>query len=66
MSYPPPLYDGEGEASAWVRRSGEPPALTYGNGGTVDYLATGAATGGLFGGTSPSPTKTNASRARQS
>jgi mannose-6-phosphate isomerase-like protein (cupin superfamily) len=49
MSYPPPLYDGAGEASAWVRRTGEPPALTYANGGSVDYLARGDATGGLFG-----------------
>ena len=49
MSYPPPLYDGAGEASAWVRRTEEPAALTYRNGGTVDYLARGDATGGLFG-----------------
>jgi mannose-6-phosphate isomerase-like protein (cupin superfamily) len=50
MSYPPALYHGDtGEASAWVRRDGEPADLTYSNGGTVDYLATGAATGGLFG-----------------
>ncbi|MGI8644725.1 MAG: cupin domain-containing protein [Nocardioides sp.] len=49
MSYPPPLYDGEGEASGWVRRADEPADLTYGNGGTVDYLAMGATTGGLFG-----------------
>jgi mannose-6-phosphate isomerase-like protein (cupin superfamily) len=49
MSYPPPLYDGTGEASAWVRRTDEPPALTFANGGSVDYLARGDATGGLFG-----------------
>jgi mannose-6-phosphate isomerase-like protein (cupin superfamily) len=50
MSYPPELYHGDtGETSAWVRRDGEPADLTYSNGGTVDYLATGAATGGLFG-----------------
>ena len=50
MSYPPELYHGDqGEASAWIRRDDAPADLTYANGGTVDYLATGEATGGLYG-----------------
>ena len=49
MTYPPELFHGrEGEPSTWVRR-GAPADVTYPNGGTVDYLATGEATGGLFG-----------------
>ena len=50
MTYPPELFHAdEGEPSTWVRRTGEPADLTYQTGGTVDYLATGEATGGLFG-----------------
>ena len=50
MSYPSELFHGrEGEPSTWVRSDGAPADLTYANGGTVDYLATGQATGGLFG-----------------
>ncbi len=50
VSYPPQLYTGDdGEASAWIRRDDEPADLTYSNGGTVDYLARGDATGGLYG-----------------
>lgn len=50
MSYPPTLYDGpDGEVSATLRPSAAPPDLSYPSGGTVDYLATGASTGGLFG-----------------
>jgi len=50
MSYPPELFAGdEGETSTWVRRTGAAADLTYSNGGTVDCLATGEATGGLFG-----------------
>ena len=50
MSYPEPRYHGEGgEASATVRRADAAPDLVYPNGTTVDYLATGASTGGLFG-----------------
>ncbi|KRF18244.1 cupin domain-containing protein [Nocardioides sp. Soil796] len=50
MSYPDPIYFGdEGEQSATLRRNDEDPTLTYRSGGTVDYLATGASTGGLFG-----------------
>jgi mannose-6-phosphate isomerase-like protein (cupin superfamily) len=47
--YPPARYHGEGgEVSAWVRRSTEAPDLVLGN-TDVHYLATGAATDGLFG-----------------
>ena len=50
MSYPEPTYHGEaGEASATVRRNSSPPDITYANGTTADYLATGASTDGLFG-----------------
>ena len=50
MSYPEAKYFGEsGEPSARLRRSSEPPELENGSGGSVDYLATGAGTGGEFG-----------------
>ena len=50
MSYPEPRYVGEtGEASATVRPNGAPADITYANGTTADYLATGKSTGGLFG-----------------
>ena len=50
MSYPEPRYHGEGgEASATFRPAGAAPDLAYHAGGTCDYLATGASTGGLFG-----------------
>lgn len=50
MSYPEPRYHGDhGEASATFRAAGAPPDLLYASGGTCDYLATGASTGGLFG-----------------
>ncbi|MET1059689.1 MAG: cupin domain-containing protein [Nocardioides sp.] len=50
MTYPDPTYVGEhGTTSATIRRGGSPPDLEYRNGGTVDYLATGAETGGQFG-----------------
>ncbi len=50
MSYPDPTYLGEhGTTGATIRRADSPPDLEYRNGGTVDYLATGAATGGRFG-----------------
>ncbi len=50
MSYPEPLYHGDtGEISARFRPTGAPPDLTYPSGNTVDYLATGASTDGLFG-----------------
>ena len=48
--YPPDTYDGEsGEISAWLRRSETTPELTYTNGGTCEYLATGDQTSGQFG-----------------
>ncbi|MFL6142462.1 MAG: cupin domain-containing protein [Labedaea sp.] len=50
MSYPDPRYFGEtGEVDCVFRRDDAPPDLTYNSGGTVDYLATSAATGGDFG-----------------
>ncbi|MFN8195364.1 MAG: cupin domain-containing protein [Nocardioidaceae bacterium] len=50
MSYPAPLYDGEGgEVSAWVRPGDLEPELVYPNGNRVHYLARGSSTGGLFG-----------------
>ena len=50
MSYPPELYHGDtGEASATIRPAASGPDLVYPSGNTVDYLATGATTGGLFG-----------------
>ena len=50
MTYPEPRYHGEtGEASATYRPADHPPELTYANGNTAHYLATGASTGGLFG-----------------
>ena len=50
MSYPDPRYHGEaGEATATVRRTTAPADITYANGTTADYLATGASTDGLFG-----------------
>ena len=50
MSYPEPRYHGEtGEASATHRPTDHQPELTYPNGNTAHYLATGASTGGLFG-----------------
>jgi quercetin dioxygenase-like cupin family protein len=51
MSYPEPQYVGDtGEISAALRPRGQAPELTYRRSGvTVDYLATGASTGGEFG-----------------
>ena len=50
MTYPPALYHGEsGEVSATLRPVSAPPDVVYPSGNTVDYLATGAATGALFG-----------------
>ncbi len=50
MTYPDPRYLGEtGEVSASYRPADHAPDLTYRNGNTVHYLATGAATGGGFG-----------------
>jgi hypothetical protein len=50
MSYPDPVYFGEsGEVSATARQADAPHDLAYRNGGTVDYLATGATTNGGLG-----------------
>jgi mannose-6-phosphate isomerase-like protein (cupin superfamily) len=50
MSYPEPVYNGDGgEATATYRPVGHPPELTYASGNTVHYLATGAGTRGEFG-----------------
>jgi mannose-6-phosphate isomerase-like protein (cupin superfamily) len=50
MTYPAPRYHGSrGEQSATYRPADHEPELTYPNGNTVHYLATGASTDGLFG-----------------
>lgn len=50
MSYPEPRFLGEaGLASARFRPATAGPDLVYPSGGTADYLATGAATDGLYG-----------------
>jgi mannose-6-phosphate isomerase-like protein (cupin superfamily) len=50
MTYPDPRYLGDtGEASATYRPTDTDPDLVYTSGNTVHYLATGAATDGLFG-----------------
>jgi mannose-6-phosphate isomerase-like protein (cupin superfamily) len=50
LSYPDPVYLGDaGEPSATIRRADGAPELIYPNGNRVHYLATGAATHGLFG-----------------
>jgi quercetin dioxygenase-like cupin family protein len=48
--YPPQTYAGDdGESTAWLRPAGEPAQVTYRNGGTCEYLATGGQTSGRFG-----------------
>jgi mannose-6-phosphate isomerase-like protein (cupin superfamily) len=50
MSYPEPIYTGDGgEPTATYRPATHPPELTYASGNTVHYLATGATTRGEFG-----------------
>jgi mannose-6-phosphate isomerase-like protein (cupin superfamily) len=50
VTYPEPTYLGDdGEVSAVYRPIEQGPDLTYPNGNTVHYLATGAATDGGFG-----------------
>jgi mannose-6-phosphate isomerase-like protein (cupin superfamily) len=50
MTYPEPRYLGDaGEVSATHRPSTHEPELTYANGNTAHYLATGDSTDGLFG-----------------
>jgi mannose-6-phosphate isomerase-like protein (cupin superfamily) len=48
-SYPPPRYDGDGEASAWYRPHDAPRDLENAHGGGAAYLATGASTNGELG-----------------
>lgn len=50
MSYPDPVYRGDGgEVSARYRPHTAPPDFTYKSGNTVHYLATGDSTNGRFG-----------------
>lgn len=50
LPYPEPRYTAEeGEVSATRRPAKTPPDLAYPNGVKVDYLATGATTGGDYG-----------------
>lgn len=50
MTYPEPRYLGDtGEITATYLPHGAPPDISYANGGTCTYLATGATTGGKFG-----------------
>jgi mannose-6-phosphate isomerase-like protein (cupin superfamily) len=50
MSYPTPVYLGEGgEVTAAFRPADTPADLPRGDGGAAAYLATGAGTGGRFG-----------------
>ena len=50
MSYPEAIYHGDtGEASATFRPADQAPDVIYPIGNTIHYLATGAATRGLFG-----------------
>jgi mannose-6-phosphate isomerase-like protein (cupin superfamily) len=48
-TYPPPVYEGDGDASAVYRPAGSPPELVNPSGTRIEYLATGASTRGLFG-----------------
>src|ERR1700712_1484607 len=49
MSYPPPVYTGDGEVSATLRRARAAPELRIGEGVEGHYLSTGATTDGQFG-----------------
>ena len=50
MDYPSARYRGDGgEVSATLRPAATAPDLVYPNGTTVDYLATGSSSDGLFG-----------------
>jgi mannose-6-phosphate isomerase-like protein (cupin superfamily) len=49
-SYPAAKYEGDGGlVNAWLRPADAEPEVRYRNGGTAQYLATGASTGGQFG-----------------
>ncbi len=48
--YPPDVHlGGDGEVSAWLRTSQQPPDVTYGNDVTCEYLARGDQAAGRFG-----------------
>ncbi|WP_372734986.1 cupin domain-containing protein [Nocardioides sp.] len=50
MSYPPPVYRGDGgEVRAWFRHVDTPAELVRPDGGAAAFLATGAQTEGRFG-----------------
>jgi quercetin dioxygenase-like cupin family protein len=49
MSYPDPVYHGDGEVSAVLRTDGTPPDLGSTPGNTVDYLASSRDTHSAFG-----------------
>lgn len=49
MTYPDPVYFGDGEASATYRRTGHEAEIVYPNGTRCHYLAKGEWTRGLFG-----------------
>lgn len=50
LVYPPDRYHGaSGEVSVSARRAGEEPEVRHASGGSCEYLATGASTGGGFG-----------------
>jgi mannose-6-phosphate isomerase-like protein (cupin superfamily) len=50
MTYPDPRYLGDtGAVSATLRRAASDPDLVFASGTTVQYLATGQSTDGLFG-----------------
>ncbi len=50
MSYPPIVHHGPGVTTGMtLRKATSESELTYPSGNTVDYLATGATTGGRFG-----------------
>ena len=47
--YGPERYAGGGERSAWWHAADAPHDIEYASGGSADYLATGATTGGDYG-----------------
>lgn len=48
--YPPDLDRGHtGEVSGWIRSHDTEPEVTFGSGGTCEYLATGDRTDGTLG-----------------
>jgi mannose-6-phosphate isomerase-like protein (cupin superfamily) len=49
LRYPDPVYFGDGEASATLRRANVEPEIAYPNGTRCSLVATGKLTHGLFG-----------------